>query len=389
MEKWATHEHTKRSEDSESEVVTAKNTSPASVKGSALPAPSSSRYPDGGVHAWLTVFGAFLALFCTFGQLNSFGTFQEWYSDHQLRTTPPSTIAWIGSIQLWIFFFSGGFIGHVFDVYGPRVMMMPGTILLVFSTMMTSLSTKFYQYILAQGVLFGIGVGMMFYPSLAAISSYFNRYRGTALGIAFAGSGVGGVVYPIMFRELFEKVGFGWAVRISGFISLAACCIAVATVSTNQSSSQKKTPILDITVLRDVPFLLLIAGSLLICLGLFIPFIYLAEYATDNHISANAALYVLSAMNAGGILGRLAPPLVSDVLGRFNVIVPSAFLMGLLAVVFWLFAKTLTTIIIFAVLYGFFSGAFIAMIIPCVAQISPDGKIGTRIGVLYSIVSFG
>ena len=139
-------------------------------------------HPDGGLRAWLTVLGAFLALFCTFGQLNSFGTFQAWYSEHQLRDTPPSTIAWIGSLQLWIFFFSvskplrrllaiktshamctwqGGFVGRVFDAYGPKVIMAPGTLVLVFSTMMTSLSSKFYQYILAQGLLFGIGVGMM------------------------------------------------------------------------------------------------------------------------------------------------------------------------------------------------------------------------------------
>lgn len=39
--------------------------------------------------------------------------------------------------------------------------MIPGTVILVFSIMMTSLSSEYYQFILAQGVLFGIGVGMM------------------------------------------------------------------------------------------------------------------------------------------------------------------------------------------------------------------------------------
>jgi hypothetical protein len=63
-------------------------------------------YPEGGFRAYLTVFGAFIALFCTFGQMNSFGTYQTWYSDHQLQHLPPSTISWIGSLQLWIFFFS-------------------------------------------------------------------------------------------------------------------------------------------------------------------------------------------------------------------------------------------------------------------------------------------
>jgi len=56
--------------------------------------------------AWLTVFGGFLALFCTFGQMNAFGTFQTYYARHQLEASSPSTISWIGSLQLWVFFFS-------------------------------------------------------------------------------------------------------------------------------------------------------------------------------------------------------------------------------------------------------------------------------------------
>lgn len=63
-------------------------------------------FPDGGSEAWLTVFGAFLSLFCSFGQMNAFGTFQSWYTTHQLSDLTPSTIAWIGSVQLWVFFFS-------------------------------------------------------------------------------------------------------------------------------------------------------------------------------------------------------------------------------------------------------------------------------------------
>ena len=72
----------------------------------APPASAPSPFPDGGTEAWLTVFGSFLAMFCSFGQLNSFGTFQEFYGENQLQNLSPSTIAWIGSLQLWVFFFS-------------------------------------------------------------------------------------------------------------------------------------------------------------------------------------------------------------------------------------------------------------------------------------------
>ena len=62
-------------------------------------------YPDGGLKAWLTVFGAVLALFCC-GQLTAFGAFETWYAQNQLRDLPVSAIAWIGSLQLWLLYFS-------------------------------------------------------------------------------------------------------------------------------------------------------------------------------------------------------------------------------------------------------------------------------------------
>jgi hypothetical protein len=66
------------------------------------------------IKAYLTVFGAFLAMFCTFGQMNSFGAYQTWYKAHQLHDLTPSKISWIGSLQLWVFFFS---VRHVLLVF--------------------------------------------------------------------------------------------------------------------------------------------------------------------------------------------------------------------------------------------------------------------------------
>ncbi|KAH8082425.1 MFS general substrate transporter [Cristinia sonorae] len=358
-------------------------------------APSSSHtlddtFPDGGRKAWLTVLGAFLALLCTFGQLTSFGTFQSWYADHQLLHLPPSTISWIGSLQFWVFFFSGGFIGRFYDSSGPKVLMIPGTLLLTLSVMLTSICTKFYQYLLCQGALFGIGVGLLFYPSLAAVSTYFLRYRATALGIAFAGSGVGGVIYPIMLRRLFATCGFAWAVRISGFITLALCIVATCAVSTRLEKPSKgaEQPWFDFKHLTDATFMLLVAGGALVSLGLFIPNFYIVSYATERGVPSSLAFSVLAVMNGSSILGRLAPPYLSDVLGRFNMLVPSAFFAGLFTMVLWTFARTTAETMLYAVIYGFFSGAFNALVIPCIAQISDIREIGVRIGMLYTIISF-
>lgn len=120
---------------------------------------------------------------------------------------------------------------------------------------------------------------------------------------------------------------------------------------------------------------------------MFTPYFYIADYTESLHISSNAAFCVLSAMNAGGVFGRVVPAWLSDKIGRFNLLCPSAFLSGLSCLVLWMFGKDLLAIIFFAVLFGLFSGAFISVVTPCVAQISDIREIGTRIGALYTLIS--
>jgi MFS family permease len=122
--------------------------------------------------------------------------------------------------------------------------------------------------------------------------------------------------------------------------------------------------------------------------GLFIPFFYIVDYAHDLAIPARMTFIVLAVMNAGGVIGRIAPAYLSDTLGRFNLLAPAAFLSGVLCVLFWMFARALVPLMLFAAAYGFTSGAFISVITPCVAQISDIRQIGSRIGILYSIISF-
>ena len=122
--------------------------------------------------------------------------------------------------------------------------------------------------------------------------------------------------------------------------------------------------------------------------GLFVPSFYIVDYSTAHGVSPQTAFYVLSVMNAGGILGRLLPPILSDKLGRFNILVPSALFSGLAILVFWPFARSVAPVMVYAATYGFFSGAFNALIMPCIAQVSEIREIGSRIGMLYSIISF-
>lgn len=172
---------------------------------------STSDVPDGGLVAWLQVAGSFSLFFNSWqvpssnpllmlipqfyrGIVNTFGAFQTYYEVGLLSNISPSAISWIGSLQGFLLLLFGVLTGPVFDMGYLHTLLAIGTFLIVFGLMMTSLSTQYYQVLLAQGVCMGLGSGCIFVPSVAIVATYFNRKRSYAIGIAASGSSIGEVV---------------------------------------------------------------------------------------------------------------------------------------------------------------------------------------------------
>lgn len=147
---------------------------------------------------------------------NSYGVFQEYYSTHQLAGQSPTAISWIGSIQLCFCPLLGCISGPLFDAGYLKHLIVVGGSLYVFCMMMTSIATEYWQILLAHGIGVGLGMGLIFSPSVGTLSHHFakSRYRTLAYGCQASGSAVAGVVVPIMLRFLFPAVGFGWGMRI-------------------------------------------------------------------------------------------------------------------------------------------------------------------------------
>jgi MFS family permease len=54
--------------------------------------------------------------------------------------------------------------GRLYDLYGPRYVVLVGSVFQVFGMMMTSLSTSYYQVLLAHGVCTSIGMSAIYVP---------------------------------------------------------------------------------------------------------------------------------------------------------------------------------------------------------------------------------
>ncbi|KXJ90727.1 major facilitator superfamily domain-containing protein [Microdochium bolleyi] len=355
------------------------------------PGMSPADFPDGGLDAWLCVLGGWCALFSTFGLINCVGVFVQHYSSGPLAGYSLSTVTWITSLQVFMMTGSGAIMGRLYDNFGPRYLIIPGTVLYVFALMMTSLSTQYYQLILAQSVLSSIGSSAIFNAALNSTMTWFFKKRAMALGIVASGSSTGGVVLPIMLTKLTERVGFPWALRIVAFTFLALCTVTSLTVKSRLPPTKKPVALSDYTSpFKEFPMVMAIAGYFCFFWGMFLPFNYLIVQAQQNGISPNLVPYLLPILNAASIPGRILPGFLGDKFGRYNIMVFISLLSAVFTLAVWIPGSHSTgAVVAYGALFGFSSGGFITLAPAVIAQISDIRQIGTRTGVAWLVGSLG
>ncbi|KAK9465470.1 major facilitator superfamily domain-containing protein [Lipomyces arxii] len=317
--------------------------------------------------------------------------FVEYYKSNQLQEYSDSEITWITSIETCLIVFAGVIVGRLYDIFGPAPLMIPGTILMTFGIMMTSICTKYYQFILAQGICTSLGAALVFNPCISSLSTWFIKKRATALGLANAGSSLGGVVIPFLFRGVELKVGFGWGVRAVGFLVLVFSTIACFTVSSRIKPPGRQPIRFYHTYIRPFKSLSFSLSALGICLvywGVFIPISFIPSHAVAHGFSATMAVYLISIQNGVSTLGRIIPGIMADKLGRFNTYVMGVYVTALFTVALWIPAKTHAAIIAYAAMYGFWSGIAVTVWQPMIAEISPLNEVGARLGAVSAALSF-
>ena len=121
-----------------------------------------------------------------------------------------------------------------------------------------------------------------------------------------------------MLIKLNSQIGFGWTVRIMGFIVLVTMLMALALTRLRSSSSKKRT-LINLNHFRDLPYLLICLGFLVGFLGLYVFYYYIQLYAIDQAGNdPELDFYLLPILNAGSFFGRILPNYAADKLGPTN-----------------------------------------------------------------------
>ncbi|KAJ5987991.1 major facilitator superfamily domain-containing protein [Penicillium waksmanii] len=345
--------------------------------------------PDGGSVAWLVVLGAWCCSFTSPGWINSMGSFQAYYEVGPLKNYSSSTISWIPSLQIFFVFALGPVVGILFDKYGPRPLIIAGTVFHVFGLMMASLAKTYYQFILSQGICSAIGVACLYSPALACVATWFSKKRGAAMGIMATGGSLGGVIFPIMISRMIQSTGYPWAMRTAAFLILGLQLIAILTIRPRTKPVPKKMPLGRLTApFKELPFVMLLLGAFILTYGILIPVDYMAVQASrEAHMSEQMSQYLVSIFNAASLFGRLASGYGADKIGRWNIFIVACSISGITQLAVWIPATHSSVVIGFAIMFGFFSGAFIGLSGALPASVSPLPEIGYRLGIMFLSIS--
>lgn len=384
-ERMSIEQRSSREEDTKSDLETGAAAAPVGPPGI-----NPADFPDGGLEAWLVVLGGVLILFCSFGLINCSGVFVQYYINGPLSGYTSSDITWITSVQAFLMTGSNLVMGRLFDSYGTRWILPIGTVVYAFGLMVLSLSTEFYQIILSQGVVCGIGGAAVFNCASNSVITWFFRYRAAALGIVVAGSSVGGIVLPILMSKLIPRIGFPWTVRILGFIVLALCGSACFLVKSRLQPQPKPFHFVELVKpFRDARFSLTVVATFFVFWGLYLPLNYLNIQAQEQGVDPALIPYILPIVNAVSIPGRILPGILADRAGRFNTMILVAGISGVVTLALWIPGTTTGATLAFGAIYGFTSGGFISLSPAVIAQISDLREIGARSGVLLFVGSLG
>ncbi|KAI1208137.1 MFS general substrate transporter [Annulohypoxylon truncatum] len=347
--------------------------------------------PNGGWLGWSQVTASFLANVCTLGLSNSFGVFQSYYEHNTLNSYSSSHISWIGTTQGFLLSIIGIISGPLYDRGYIRHLMYAGSILNVIGLLGTSYSENYSLIFLSYGVALGLGCGALYVPAQATIQTYFTTRASLANGISMAGSSFGGIIYPIIFRQLEQSIGFPGTCRTLALINAVLLVISCLLIKPRgRADESSKVGSFDWRSLWNRDLWLLGICVLLLNAGVDVPYYYISTFVQERlHQSAGAGDSLLAGMNGSSLVGRLALAYLAKYLKPIKIW-QSTILGACILLFCWSSVESLAGMITFVILYGFHVGGLIVLIPSCVRHICPDPDVlGARLGFVEAFQGVG
>jgi MFS family permease len=256
----------------------------------------------------------------------------------------------------------GGFLwGTLSDRYGPRPVVLAGSVLLGIGLAAASRATSLLEFQLAYGVLVGFAAGSFFAPMIASVANWFDKHRSLAVSLVSVGVGVAPMTISPFAAWLIQH--YDWrtsqlviALLAWGLLIPAAVFVRTAPVQKSpESTNQENSSLSLLEALRSTPFIVLALTFFACCAAHSGPIFHTISYAIFCGIPTTLAVTIYSVEGLAGLGGRLALGVAADRIGVKPVLIAGLVIQALAAGTFSMISQ-LEAFYAVAALFGFAYG---------------------------------
>lgn len=300
--------------------------------------------------------------------------------------------------------------GRLMDRTGPRTVMELGTVLMAAGLLLAPLTTQPWHLYATVGCLVGTGSICLGYTGQSLfLPNWFVRQRGLAVGIAFAGVGIGSIILFPLLQTLIDRSGWRAASTAMGILVLVALVPlslllrkrpedigllpdgdAAPTPTTIPPPSNVVDPVwvsVDWTLalaLRTARFWWISLGYF--C-GLYVWYavqVHQTKYLVEIGFSSTSAAWALGLVSLIGIPGQIALGYLSDRIGREWIWTISSlgFAICFVLLIALQYTPTLMLVYVMVVAQGFLGYGFTSIMGAIVAEIFHGKHFGTIFGTI-------
>lgn len=226
-----------------------------------------------------------------------------------------------------------------------------------------SFATTLEALIITQGVMYGVGFLIFYYPILSFVNEFWLERRGMAYGILCASSGMSGIVMPFAVKALLERYGYKTALRIIavGLAVLTGPLIPLLKGRLPASEHGQATRNSWVCLKRPL-FWVYCSSNVVQGLGYFFPSLFLPSYASALGLTSTQGALLLALLSVSQVLGQFTFGYLSDRRLPLNVLILASTVVSAMAsLAFWGSAKSLVVLIAFSLIYGFSAAGYTAM----------------------------
>jgi MFS family permease len=233
-------------------------------------------------------------------------------------------------------------IGRLMDRLGPRSVMELGVVLMAAGLLLAPLTKEPWHLYLTIGVLVGAGSICLGYTGQSLyLPNWFHRSRGLAIGLAFAGVGIGSVTLLPWVQVMIDRSGWRASCTAMGLLLLIVLApinlflrkrpedlglLPDGAAAPSESTPKPQSNIVDpewaavdwtlARAMQTARFWWLAIGY---CAGLYVWYavqVHQTKYLLDIGFSPSVAVWSLGAVSLLGIPGQIFLGHVSDRIGR-------------------------------------------------------------------------